>query len=225
MINLKKVRKTYPLKSGPVHALKDINIEIKKGSFTAIIGPSGSGKSTLMSLVGCLDLPSEGSIQLNGKELSQYTEDELAKVRGKTIGFVFQKFNLIPALTALQNITLPMMFQEIPKDKREGRAKELSAFVGLENRMDHKPNQLSGGEQQRVSIARALANNPDVILADEPTGNLDSVTGKKIIELFQRLNQKEGKTIIFVTHDQNMKKYAKNIITLSDGEVVGGKTK
>ena len=224
MIVLKKVRKTYRLKSGPVHALKNINIEIKKGSFTAIIGPSGSGKSTLMGLIGCLDLPTEGSMQLNGKELSKYSEDELAKIRGKMIGFVFQKFNLIPALTALQNVTLPMMFQEIPKNKREEKAKELLTFVGLENRMDHKPNQLSGGEQQRVSIARALANNPEVILADEPTGNLDSVTGKKIIELFQRLNKEEDKTIIFVTHDQNMKKYAKHVIMISDGEVVGGKT-
>jgi len=224
MIVLKKVRKTYRLKSVPVHALKNINIEIKKGSFTAIIGPSGSGKSTLMGLIGCLDLPTEGSMQLNGKELSKYSEDELAKIRGKMIGFVFQKFNLIPALTALQNVTLPMMFQEIPKNKREEKAKELLTFVGLENRMDHKPNQLSGGEQQRVSIARALANNPEVILADEPTGNLDSVTGKKIIELFQRLNKEEDKTIIFVTHDQNMKKYAKNVIMISDGEVVGGKT-
>ena len=221
MIQLQQVWKTYPLESGPVHALQDISLSIPDNSFVAIIGPSGSGKSTLMGLVGCLDTPTKGTITLQGKNISTYSENELAKIRGKTIGFVFQKFNLVPTLSALQNVMLPMIFQDTPLTKRQQKAKELLTFVGLAQRISHRPSQLSGGEQQRVAIARSLANDPDIILADEPTGNLDSVTGKKIIELFQQLH-KNGKTIIFVTHDIAMKQYAQKVITLQDGHLIGG---
>ena len=221
MITLSQVWKTYPLESGPVHSLKNITAHIPDNSFYAILGPSGSGKSTLMNLLGCLDIPTKGNIQLNGKDISTYSADELAHIRGKTIGFVFQKFNLIPALTALQNVMLPMVFQSAHQAVREARAKELLTFVGLGSRLDHRPNQLSGGEQQRVAIARALSNDPNIILADEPTGNLDSVTGTKIMELFQQLHS-QGKTIIIVTHDPMMKKYAQKTITLCDGQIVGG---
>ncbi|HIG93740.1 MAG: hypothetical protein QT02_C0006G0041 [archaeon GW2011_AR9] len=221
MIQLQQVWKTYSLESGPVNALQDISLTIPDNSFSAIIGPSGSGKSTLMCLIGCLDLPTQGTITLNGRNISKYSEDELAKIRGKMIGFVFQKFNLIPTLSALQNVMLPMMFQGTNQKVREKKAQELLTFVGLASRLSHRPSQLSGGEQQRVAIARSLANDPDIILADEPTGNLDSVTGTKIIELFQKLHS-QGKTIIFVTHDTKMKQYAQNVITLRDGQLTGG---
>ncbi len=221
MIALQNVWKTYTLESGPLHSLKGVTVSIPQNSFQAILGPSGSGKSTLMNLLGCLDTPTQGKIQLNGKNISHYSADELAHVRGKTIGFVFQKFNLISTLTALQNVTLPMVFQGASQATREARARELLTFVGLGNRLFHRPNQLSGGEQQRVAIARSLSNNPEIILADEPTGNLDSVTGTKIMELFQRLHG-QGKTIIIVTHDPAMKKYAQKTITLRDGQIVGG---
>lgn len=221
MIKLHKVWKTYLLESGPLHTVRGVSFTIPKNSFYAVIGPSGSGKSTLMNLMGCLDVPTQGSIELQGKNISNYTADELAHIRGKTIGFVFQKFNLIPTLTALQNVMLPMMFQGISLDEREQKAEELLTFVGLGERLTHHPAQLSGGEQQRVAIARALANDPEIILADEPTGNLDSVTGKKIIELFQKLHR-QGKTVIFVTHDLAMKKYAQKVISLRDGQIIGG---
>lgn len=221
MIRLRKVWKTYHLESGLLHTLKGISFAIPRNSFYAIIGPSGSGKSTLMNLIGCLDAPTNGNIELQGKDVSHYTADELARIRGKTIGFVFQRFNLIPTLTALQNVMLPMMFQEVSIDERERKAEELLTFVGLGHRLSHRPAQLSGGEQQRVAIARALANDPEIILADEPTGNLDSVTGKKILELFQQLHN-NGKTIVLVTHDSAMKKYAEEVITLRDGLIAGG---
>ena len=221
MIRLQKVWKTYHLQSGPLHSLQGITFTIPDSSFCTILGPSGSGKSTLMNLIGCLDIPSQGSIELYGKNISHYAEDELAKLRGKTIGFVFQKFNLIPALTALQNVMLPMIFQGEEISRREQRARELLTFVGLGNRLNHQPGQLSGGEQQRVAIARALANDPEIILADEPTGNLDSVTGKKIMELFKQLHAR-GKTIVVVTHDPGMNQYAQHVITLRDGKLVGG---
>ena len=221
MIRIENVWKTYVLESGPVHALKGITLNIPDHSFQAIIGPSGSGKSTLMSLLGCLDTPSQGRMTLNGKDISGYSEDELARIRGKTIGFVFQKFNLVPALTAVQNVMLPLVFQGVPLEKREKKAADLLQFVGLGNRLHHHPSQLSGGEQQRVAIARSLSNDPDILLADEPTGNLDSASGKNILDLFQHLHQ-QGKTIIYVTHDPIMKKYAQQVITLHDGRMVGG---
>ncbi len=219
IIELNRVWKTYLLGGSPVNALQGINLAIQENSFVVIVGPSGSGKSTLMNLVGCLDLPSAGTVKLVDKDISKMQDNELAMLRGKKIGFVFQKFNLIPNLTATQNVVLPMIFQGVSSSERLKRAEELLTFVGLGHRLDHKPNQLSGGEQQRVAIARSLSNNPEVILADEPTGNLDSATGKKIMTLFKELHDK-GKTIIFVTHDQELTKYAQKIVKIRDGKVI-----
>lgn len=219
IIELSNVWKIYTMGDMEVPALKGVNLKIMKGDFVAIMGPSGSGKSTAMNMVGCLDVPSKGSIFLDGKDISQLTESELAQIRGKKIGFIFQKFNLINTLSALENITLPMVFQEIPEDERIEKAKSLLKIVELLERMDHKPNELSGGQQQRVAIARALANDPEVILADEPTGNLDSHTGEIIMEFLHKLN-KMGKTIVMVTHDEELAKKAKKIAYLKDGRIV-----
>lgn len=216
LIQLEKVWKNYKMGSETVHALRNIDLSINQNEFVVIVGPSGSGKSTLMNLVGCLDIPSAGTIKLDQKDISKLSDNNLAVLRGKKIGFVFQKFNLIANITALQNVMLPMIFQGKSKEKRLEKARELLTFVGLQHRLTHKPNELSGGEQQRVAIARALANDPEVILADEPTGNLDSITGKKIMDLFQSLH-KNGKTIIFVTHDNELTKYAQKIVTIKDG--------
>jgi putative ABC transport system ATP-binding protein len=222
IIELKDVCKRYQMGTEIVHALEKINVQIKKGDFVIMVGPSGSGKSTMMNMVGALDLASCGSIYLDGQDIEKMEESELAQVRGKKIGFVFQTFNLIPTLTALGNVALPMIFHGIPKEEREERAKDLLKQVKLEHRMDHLPNELSGGERQRVAIARALANNPEVILADEPTGNLDSKTGLEIISMFKELN-KQGRTIILVTHDLNLIKYGNKIIRLKDGRIVKNK--
>ncbi|MBS3066442.1 ABC transporter ATP-binding protein, partial [Candidatus Pacearchaeota archaeon] len=197
----------------------DINIIIEKGDFVAIMGPSGSGKSTGMNLTGSLDLATKGDIFLDGINIEQLSESELAQIRGQKIGFIFQSFNLIPNLTALENVTLPMMFQGVDKEKRIKKAEKVLEKVGLKDRMDHYPNQLSGGQQQRVAIARALANNPDIILADEPTGNLDTKTGEIVIEFLQKLN-KEGRTIIIVTHDPELAMtHAKTVYWLKDGKI------
>jgi len=202
-----------------VKALDDINIIIEKGDFVAIMGPSGSGKSTGMNLTGSLDLATKGDIFLDGINIEQLSESELAQIRGQKIGFIFQSFNLIPNLTALENVTLPMMFQGVDKEKRIKKAEKVLEKVGLKDRMDHYPNQLSGGQQQRVAIARALANNPDIILADEPTGNLDTKTGEIVIEFLQKLN-KEGRTIIIVTHDPELAMtHAKTVYWLKDGKI------
>jgi len=201
-----------------VKALDGVSTKIEKGDFVVIVGPSGSGKSTLMNMVGALDLATEGEIYLDGRDIEKLVESNLAQIRGKKIGFVFQTFNLIPTLTALGNVALPMIFQGVSKEEREKRANEILKMVHLEHRKDHFPNELSGGERQRVAISRALANNPDVILADEPTGNLDSKTGLEIMDIFQKLN-KQGKTIILVTHDLNMTKYASKIIKIRDGKI------
>jgi len=201
-----------------IHAVEDANIGIKKGEFVAVIGPSGSGKSTLMHLLGALDLASSGSIFLDGRDIEELSESELAGIRGRKIGFVFQSFNLIPTLTALENIMLPMMFQNVSLEERKERAITLLKNVGLEKRAHHLPNQLSGGERQRVAIARALANDPEIILADEPTGNLDTKTGKEIVGLLDGLNKK-GKTIIMVTHEPEIAKYAKRTIRIKDGRI------
>lgn len=199
--------------------LRGINLDIYRGEFVAILGPSGSGKSTLMNQVGLLDVPSQGKITIDDVDISTLEESDLAQLRGKKIGFVFQQFNLIPALTALENVILPTIFQNLNPEERDKRARELLALVGLADRMTHRPNELSGGQQQRVAIARALVNNPEIILADEPTGNLDTKSGEQVIKLLEELHQKEGKTVILVTHDIDKAQHAERIIYLKDGEV------
>jgi len=201
-----------------VRAACDIDLEVKQGDLIAIVGPSGSGKSTMMNLVGALDLATRGDIFLDGINIEHLEESELAQIRGKKIGFIFQTFNLIPTQTALENVMLPMMFQGVGRKEREERARELLEKVDLGDRMTHLPGELSGGQRQRVAIARALANDPDIILADEPTGNLDSKTGEEIIKLFIELN-KQGKTVIIVTHDNELAKRAKKVIKLKDGRI------
>lgn len=219
LIELKNVAKYYYMGDNVVKALDDINIIIEKGDFVAIMGPSGSGKSTGMNLTGSLDLATKGDIFLDGINIEQLSESELAQIRGQKIGFIFQSFNLIPNLTALENVTLPMIFQGVDKEERIKKAEKVLEKVGLKDRMDHYPNQLSGGQQQRVAIARALANNPDIILADEPTGNLDTKTGEIVIEFLQKLN-KEGRTIIMVTHDPELAMtHAKTVYWLKDGKI------
>ena len=219
IIELDKVGKHYEMGEEVVKALDGISIRVEKGDFVAIMGPSGSGKSTGMNLVGSLDLPTFGEIYLDNENISHLTESELAQVRGKKIGFIFQQFNLIPNLTAKENVMLPMLFQDKDKEEREEKAEDLMKLVDLADRMDHYPNQLSGGQQQRVAIARALANDPEVILADEPTGNLDSKTGEKVMQFLDDLNKK-GTTIIMVTHDPELgKKHAKTIYMIKDGKV------
>ncbi|PIN81822.1 lipoprotein-releasing system ATP-binding protein LolD [Candidatus Woesearchaeota archaeon CG10_big_fil_rev_8_21_14_0_10_30_7] len=215
LIKLDKVWKTYIMGSEKVNALKGISFDVKNNEFIVIVGPSGSGKSTMMNLVGCLDIPTQGTVFLDGKDISELNESSLAKVRGKKIGFVFQKFNLIPTLTAVDNVALPSLFQG---GKLNEKAKKLLTFVGLQNRLTHKPNELSGGEQQRVAIARSLINDPDIILADEPTGNLDTKTGNTVMDIFKELH-KQGKTIIFVTHNPILEQYAQRILRIKDGQV------
>ncbi len=220
VIELKNLWKTYSLGNVPLHALKGVNLKIYKGEFLVVLGKSGSGKSTMMHMIGALDTPTKGAILLDGKDISELNESALAQIRGKKIGFVFQQFNLMPILDAMQNVALPMLFQNIDLETREKRAKDLLTLVGLGKRMVHKPTELSGGEQQRVAIARALSNDPEVILADEPTGNLDSNTGKQIMQLLLKLHKEEKKTIILVTHDVNLVKYAYRTIYLKDGVII-----
>lgn len=219
IIELKNVAKYYRMGDSIVKAVDGVSVIIEKGDFVAIMGPSGSGKSTLMNLVGSLDLSTKGEIFLDKTNIEHLTESDLAQVRGRKIGFIFQSFNLIPNLTAKENIMLPMMFQGTPKESREMRAEELLRLVELGDRMDHYPNQLSGGQQQRVAIARSLANDPEVILADEPTGNLDTKTGEHVMDFLKDLNAK-GKTIIMVTHDpEKAKKHARTVYWIKDGKV------
>lgn len=219
IIELKDVAKYYEMGSSIVKALDGVDISIENGDFVAIMGPSGSGKSTGMNLTGSLDLATKGEIYLDGENIAGLEESELAQVRGKKIGFIFQQFNLIPNLTAKENVMLPMMFQEKDEEEREERAEKLLKAVELGDRMEHYPNQLSGGQQQRVAVARALANKPDIILADEPTGNLDTKTGDRVMQFLTDLNKK-GRTIIMVTHDPELAKaYAKTIYLLRDGKI------
>jgi len=220
VVELRQVSKIYKMDEVEVKALDGIDMKVEKGDFVAIIGPSGSGKSTLLHMIGLLDRPTIGKVFLDGIDISKFNDNELARLRGNKIGFVFQFFNLYPILTALENIELPMMINEKNKTERRKRALELLKIVGLEKRAEHLPSQLSGGERQRVAIARALANNPSLILADEPTGNLDSKAGKEIIELLDKLQEEEGKTIIMVTHDVNIAKYAERLIYLKDGKII-----
>jgi putative ABC transport system ATP-binding protein len=220
VIELKDVWKVYVMGKVHVAALRGLTLAIKKGEFVSIMGPSGSGKSTSMNMIGCLDVPTKGHIYLYGKDIAHLHESDLAQIRGKRIGFVFQKFNLISSLTALENVTLPMMFQNITTEQAQTRGKELLAKVGLADRMHHRPNEMSGGQQQRVSIARALANDPEIILADEPTGNLDSASGKLVLDLLDQLHKKEGKTLILVTHDPVLGRHADRMCVLKDGQVL-----
>ncbi|MFH0831876.1 MAG: ABC transporter ATP-binding protein [archaeon] len=220
IIRLDNVWKIYHLGKNPLPVLKGLHFNVFKNDFVAVMGPSGSGKSTTMNMIGCLDTPTKGHIYLKGHDISRLSESTLAQIRGRTIGFIFQQFNLIPTMTALENVMLPMIFQGIEEVERIARASFLLKQVGLEERQTHKPSELSGGEQQRVAIARALANNPEIILADEPTGNLDSKRGEEIINLLRQLHEKEGKTIVIITHDKHVAKNADRIIFLKDGMVV-----
>jgi len=214
--------KTYIMGEQEVNALRGVNLRIRRNEYTAIMGPSGSGKSTLMNLIGCLDSPSRGSYYLNGHDVSRLSDDELARIRNKEIGFVFQTFNLLPRASALHNVELPLIYNGTPAAERTERAKEVLDSVGLGSRMDHKPNEMSGGQRQRVAIARALVNSPSIILADEPTGNLDSKTSIEIMNLFEDLHSK-GNTIVLVTHEPDIAEHANRVVTIRDGVIASDK--
>lgn len=218
IIELKDIKKVYQIGTQKLYALNGVNISIEKGEYVALMGPSGSGKSTLMNSVGCLDTPSEGSYILNNKEVSSLKDNELAEIRNKEIGFIFQSFNLLPRMTALENVALPLIYAGVNSKERKERAEEALKSVGLEDRMDHRPNELSGGQRQRVAVARALINKPSLLLADEPTGNLDSKTSVEIMALFEKIHQL-GNTILVVTHEEDIAQHAKRIIRLKDGVV------
>lgn len=218
VIKIRNIIRNFPLGSEVVKVLKGIDLDIERGEYVALMGPSGSGKSTLMNLLGCLDTATAGTYELNGKDVSNMTDDELAEIRNKEIGFVFQTFNLLPRTTALENVALPMVYAGIPKSQRKIRAEEVLTEVGLADRMDHRPNQLSGGQRQRVAVGRALVNRPSIILADEPTGNLDSVTSLEILNLFDEIHR-QGNTVIVVTHEEEVASHAHRVIRLLDGMV------
>lgn len=224
MINIQEITKRYEMGSNIVMALDGISIDIQEGEFVAIVGPSGSGKSTLMNIIGCLDIVTSGTYVLNQIPIQEYDQDELADIRNQQIGFIFQQFNLLPSFTAIENVMMPMTYAKVAKKQRELKAAQLLQTVGLGDRMDHKPTELSGGQQQRVSIARALANDPAIILADEPTGALDSKTGKEVLTLLKTLNS-NGKTVIVITHDHEVARFANRVITLKDGKVASDEAK
>jgi putative ABC transport system ATP-binding protein len=222
LIQVDDLHRHFEMGAQVVRALDGVSATVAAGEFVAMMGPSGSGKSTLLYLVGGLDRPTSGTIRINGQELSALSDDALAHVRGQEIGFIFQSFHLIPTMTALQNVVLPMVFAQIPATRREARARELLSLVELAQRMDHRPTELSGGQQQRVAIARALANDPRIILADEPTGNLDSRMGEEIMALLVKLNREEGRTIVIVSHDPSVADYVTRTMHLKDGRLVAG---
>ncbi len=219
VIELRNVWKTYKTGRVSFDALRGVSLKIRKGEYISIMGPSGSGKSTLLHIMGCLDKPTKGRVLLRSKDVSSMDDKEISRIRGKTIGFVFQQFNLIRRMTALQNVMLPMWFQDVPERDRKERAMKLLRAVGLEGKENNRPSELSGGQQQRVAIARALANDPDIILADEPTGNLDSKSGNEIISLLEDLN-KRGKTLVVITHDREVGRRAKRRIFIRDGKII-----
>jgi len=219
IITVDNINKTYKNGSLELQVLKNISFKVDKGEFLAIMGSSGSGKSTMMNILGCLDNQYEGRYILDGIDISKSSENELSEIRNKKIGFIFQSFNLLPRLTALENVELPLVYSSVPKEERHKRANELLEMVGLKDRTHHRPNELSGGQRQRVAIARALVNNPSIILADEPTGNLDSKSEEEIIEILQKLN-KMGKTIVIVTHEPNIGEIAQRKIVFKDGEII-----
>ncbi len=216
---MENVWKIYEFGKIELNVLKDVSLEIAPGAFVVILGPSGSGKSTMLHMVGCLDLPTKGRIFLDGKDISKMSEDELAQARGQKIGFIFQQFNLLPNLSALENVMMPMIFQGKSEEERQERAKFLLNSLGLKERILHRPTELSGGEQQRIAIARSLSNNPEIIVEDEPTGNLDSTTGKKIMEILIDLHKNEGKTIVVVTHDPTIANYSDQVVNIKDGQI------
>lgn len=219
MIRLENIFKIYTMGDNEVYALNNISLHIEEKEFVSIIGPSGSGKSTLMNIIGCLDVPTKGTYKIDGTDTSDLSENKLAEIRNKKIGFIFQNFNLLPKLTAIENVELPLIYAGLPMGKRKKLAEEALKRVGLGERMDHKQSELSGGQQQRVAIARALAGTPPVILADEPTGNLDSKSGKEIMTMIKELHQ-EGKTIILITHDNEVAKQADRMIRIQDGKLI-----
>lgn len=219
MIQIRNVERVYNTGAEPVYALKGVSLEIVTGEYVAIMGTSGSGKSTLMNIIGCLDLPDSGTYNLDGREVQSLSENELSEVRNKKLGFVFQQFNLLPRMNALENVMLPLVYAGLKRDERKARAEKVLRLVGLGDRMHHRPTQLSGGQQQRVSIARALVNTPSVLLADEPTGALDSQTSAEIMTLFNELHE-EGMTVILVTHEQDIAEHARRIVRLKDGAII-----
>jgi putative ABC transport system ATP-binding protein len=219
-VKVVEVEKTYRLGENKVHALKGVSLDVNKGDFVAFIGPSGSGKTTLLNLIGVLDRPSKGKIFVNNTDLTLLKEKDLTKLRRSTIGFIFQFYNLIPVLSAFENVELPMLIAGVPSKEREARAKELLKMVGLSDRIHHRPDELSGGEQQRVAIVRALANRPSIVLADEPTGDLDSKTGKEIVQALHDLSSREGATVIIVTHDPTVASMTSRVFEMRDGQIL-----
>ena len=218
LIEARGLWKSYSMQAEEVHALRGVDLDVEAGEYAAIMGPSGSGKSTLMNLLGCLDTPSKGSYRLNGREVSAMDDDELARVRNQEIGFVFQTFHLLPRASALRNVELPLVYRGIRAEERAERAKKALESVDLGDRVGHRPNELSGGQRQRVAIARALVNQPSIVLADEPTGNLDSTTGEEILSIFDELNRR-GNTLLVVTHEEDVAAHAKRVIRLRDGRI------
>ena len=220
VVHLDNVVKTYSMGESEVHALRGISFQIEQGEFLSIMGPSGSGKSTCMNMIGCLDRPTSGIVEINGEETAKMTEKELAVLRNQTVGFVFQQYHLIPSMNVLENVMLPLKYGHVEKSERVERAEEALVAVGLGERMKHRPHELSGGQKQRVAIARAMITRPKILLADEPTGALDSTTGKQVMELFKKINQEQGTTIIIVTHDPRIGESTKRCIKILDGQIV-----